>query len=208
MYGLPQSTEVSRQLPKTTIYKKFNVSSKDQALIDRDISRLDIVNEISGRTTAINPGEKVQSFFVVKVQLKRMDYDPVSITKLMDMIGQKCIFALSFLGEVSFACNYIKLFSSNFLKESESSLVLEGLNLDTAWENMLADIIGVKHIEETGLDFQVHRKIKLDEMYKNLDRLKKNEKKEIQPRKKHELHSKVIKLKNDIEEFESNPLMV
>ena len=205
MYGLPQSTEVSRQLPKTTIYKKFNVSSKDQALIDRDISRLDNVNEISGRTTAINPGENIQSIFVVKVQLKRMDYDPASITKLMDMIGQKCIFGLSFLGEVSFACKYIKLFTSNFLKENEAKLVLEGLNLDVVWENMLAGIIGLSHIEETGLDFQVQRKIKLNEMYKNLEKLKKNEKKEIQPRKKHELHSMVIKLKKEIEELESNP---
>ena len=207
MYGLPKSTEVSRQLPKAAIYRKFNVSAKDQEMIDRDVSRLDIVNEVSGRTTAINPGEHVQSFFVIKVQLKRMDYDPESIQKLMGLIGQKCIFALTVFGEVSLACCYIKLFTTEFHKEDEASLPLEGLNLDVAWDNALASVIGVDHIEETSLDFQVKRKIRLLDMYTELEKLKKNEKKEMQPRRKQDLHTKVIKLKKEIEELESNPLM-
>jgi len=63
--------------------------------------------------------------------------------------------------------------------------------MDSVWDNILAEIIGVDNVENTGLRFQVERKIKLDSMHIELEKLIKNEKKEIQPRKSLELHSKV-----------------
>ena len=79
--------------------------------------------------------------------------------------------------------------------------------MDSVWDNILAEIIGVDNVENTGLRFQVERKIKLDSMHIELEKLIKNEKKEIQPRKSLELHSKVVELRNKIEEMEAKPLL-
>lgn len=44
MLGLPQSTEVKRQMPKAQIYKKFEPKQAQHDAFDKDIARLNIVN--------------------------------------------------------------------------------------------------------------------------------------------------------------------
>ena len=207
MYGLPKNTEISKQLPKALIYRKYVLSPKEQKLIDDNISRLDIVNEISVRTTSIAPGKNIASFFIIKVQQKSFECSSDSLLLLDKLIGQKCIYALSYLGKTKFACNNIKLFTTKWFPEEEASLSLNGINMDLVWTNIQAEVIGVDHVEETSLEFQVNRKIKLDDMTVELEKLRKVEKKEIQPRRKQEIHIKIVGLKNRIEEMEENPLL-
>lgn len=207
MYGLPKNTEVLKQIPKTRIYSKYVLSSKEQRLIDDNISRLDIVNEISIRTTSIAPGKNLSSFFIIKVQQRKTECTNDSLVLLDKLIGQKCIYALSYLGKAKFACNNMRLFTTKWFPEEEASLSLNGINMDLVWDNIQAEVIGVDHIEETGLKFQVIRKIKIDDMTVELEKLKKEERKEIQPRRKQEIHAKVVALKNRIEEMEGNPLL-
>ena len=207
MYGLPKNTEISKQLPKALIYRKYVLSPKEQKMIDDNISRLDIVNEISVRTTSIAPGKSVVSFFIIKVQQKSVECSSDSLLLLDKLIGQKCIYALSFLGKTKFACNNIRLFTTPWIQDDKAFLSLNGHNMDLVWTNIQAEVIGVDHVEETGLEFQVIRKIKLDDITIELERLKKAEKKEIQPRRKQEIHAKVVVLKKRIEEMEGNPLL-
>ncbi len=202
MYGLPLSTQVSKQLPKTAIYRKYNVSAKDQTLIDDNISRLDIVCEISGTTTSINAGNNVNSFFIVKAQLKKPDYEVKAIQLLFSLIGQKCILALSYNGETSLACINKRLFVTPWKADDKIELKLSGITLDNAWDGIQAQVMNLEHIEETGLDFQVEKKIKLDDLKAQLEKLKKSEKKEIQPRRKHELHLQVLQLSDEIKKIE------
>ena len=47
MLGLPKATELSKQLPKKAIYTKFKMNTAEKEKIDKDISRITIVNEVS-----------------------------------------------------------------------------------------------------------------------------------------------------------------
>ena len=47
MLGLPKSTEIKKQLPKTAIYTRFSMNAAAKEKFDSDISRLTIVNEVS-----------------------------------------------------------------------------------------------------------------------------------------------------------------
>lgn len=50
MLNLPEITELHKPLPKTQIYKKIQFSNSQQTKFDADISRIDIINEVSLRT--------------------------------------------------------------------------------------------------------------------------------------------------------------
>ena len=82
MLNLPEITELHKPLPKTQIYKKFQFSNAQQTKFDADISRIDIVNEVSSRTIpSIQQGKKINSIYVLSVTLKTKDYDSKNIEK-------------------------------------------------------------------------------------------------------------------------------
>ena len=63
MLNLPEVTQLQKPLPKAQIYRKFQLTNAQQTKFDADISRIDIVNEVSSRTIpSIQEGEKVKSF--------------------------------------------------------------------------------------------------------------------------------------------------
>ena len=64
MLGLPQNSEVLKQLPKKSIYTKFNLSNSDRVKFDSDVSKLFIVNALSPSSINIQEGEKVKSIYV------------------------------------------------------------------------------------------------------------------------------------------------
>ena len=74
MLGLPKATELNKQLPKNAIYAKFQMNTAAKERIDRDISRIYIVNEISASKVNLKDGTEVKSFFVISVLLKRKDF--------------------------------------------------------------------------------------------------------------------------------------
>ena len=75
MLNLPEITQLQKNLPKSQIYKKFQLNNAQQTNFDLDISRIDIVNEISSRTIpAIRVGSKVKSFYVLSVRLKKKNH--------------------------------------------------------------------------------------------------------------------------------------
>ena len=98
MFGLPTHTEVGTQLPKKSIYAKFAMNTAEKEKFDADISRIVIANAVDGRHVA--EGEKVKSFYVLAVQLKRKEYDSKNIVSLVKLINQNILFALTYENEV------------------------------------------------------------------------------------------------------------
>ena len=143
MYGLPQSTEIKKQLPKKAIFAKFELKPSQRESFDADIARIDIVAVVSPTTVpAVAEGENIKEFYVLAVQLKHKDYDSKNIAMLSRLIPQKMIMALHFQEEVQFAINHTKLITSDWKSDTPdlSFLTLNGLNLDTVWDNIVISI--------------------------------------------------------------------
>ena len=158
MYGLPSTTEVKKQLPKKAIYAKFNMPTSQREHFDADIARLDIVGMVSSKTVpALAEGEEVKEIYIVSVQLKRKEYDTKNIALLTKLIPQKMVFALHYEEAVLLAIYHTKLITSEWqLITHDSSLItLQGLNLDTVWDNIGKDIGGIKVSEGNTLSQQI-----------------------------------------------------
>lgn len=196
---LPEVTELRKPLPKTQIYKKFQLTNAQQTKFDADISRIDIVNEVSSRTIpAIQEGEKVKSFYVLSVTLKTKDYEPKNIERIAKLIPQNLIFALQFEEEIQLAVFCEKLFTTEWMSETKVAIELSGFNFDEVWENIIKRIEGGAWDSSLTLEENIELKEKKEKLQKEIERLEKLARKEVQPKKKFELVSQKRKLEEEL----------
>lgn len=200
MLGLPKTTEMSKQLPKKAIYTKFQMNTAAKAKIDADISRITIVNEIAPNKVNIPAGEDVKSFFVLLVSLKKKEYDEKTIATLSKLIPQNILFVLEYENESRLAIYHTKVMQTEWKPTENQRIELQGLNLDTVWENIIKSLeLGVWN-EELSLDGNIALHEKQEKLKKQIAKLEKQARTERQPKKKFELHQKITKLKKELGE--------
>ena len=199
MFNLPEVTELKKALPKAQIYRKFELTNAQAAKFDADISRIDIVNEVSTRTIpAIQEGQKVKSFYLLSVTLKTKDYDPKNIERIAKLIPQNLVFALQFEEEIQLAVFCEKLFSTKWMPETKATIELSGLNFDDVWENIIKKIEGGEWNNDLTLEENIEIKDKKEKLEKEINRLEKLARKEVQSKKKFEQVNQKRKLEEEL----------
>lgn len=201
MYGLPQSTECKKQVPKRLLYQKFDLKTSQRSDFDAGVSRMDIVATLSPTTLpAISSGKKIKCIYVLAVQLKGKDYDSKNILLLSRLIPQNILFALQFGSEVQFVIFYAnQLIRSDWIPTENAIVTLSGLNLDTVWENIVKGV-GVIEIEQgNSLEDQIQTNEKRAKILSQISILEHKMAKEKQPRRKREYFFLIKKLKSDLQ---------
>lgn len=195
MLGLPKTTEMSKQLPKKAIYTKFQMNTAAKAKIDADISRITIVNEIAPNKVNIPAGEDVKSFFVLLVSLKKKEYDEKTIATLSKLIPQNILFVLEYENESRLAIYHTKVMQTEWKPTENQRIELQGLNLDTVWENIVKSLECGVWNEELSLDENIALHNKQEQLKKQIEKLEKQARAERQPKKKFEIVQQLKKLK-------------
>ncbi len=198
MLGLPKTTEVNKPLTKKAIYAKFQMNNSEKEKIDADISRITIVNEISEARTNIKAGEKVKSFFVLNVALKRKKFNESTITKLSKLIPQSILMVLSFEEESKLAVDYVKLIQSEWLSKDELNIQLKGLDLDQVWENIIVQIGDIQINEGNSLEEQIQKNEQIEKIKREIAKLEKQARSEKQPKKKFEIVKEIKKYEQEL----------
>ena len=200
MFGLPEKTELNKQLPKKAIYTKFSMNNAQKEKFDADISRIVIVNEISSSTVNIAAGKDVSSFYVLLLSLKRTDYDTRTIELITKLIPQKMLLVLEYEGKACLAVWRTKLISSDWQPIERISIDISGLDLDAVWDNAIMQIGSITVADGNTLDEQIAVNTEREKLLKEIERLEKKARAETQPKKKFELSQKIISLKKQIQE--------
>lgn len=195
MLGLPKSTELSKQLPKKAIYEKFNMNTAAKEKFDADISRINIVAEISPNTVSIAKGETVSAIYVLQVILKQKEFDSKTISQISKLIDQNMLLVLDFNGERKLAIHHTKLIQSDWKPSDDCLVSLTGLNLDTVWENLITQVGGIEIEQGHSLDEQIASDEQKAKLEKEIARLEKQARNEKQPKKKFELVQEIKKLR-------------
>ena len=202
MLGLPEVTEIHKPLPKVQIYRKFQLTNIQQNKFDNDISRIDIVNEISQRTIpAIKEGVKVKSIYVLAVSLKTQEYDEKNIERIAKLIPQNLVFALCYESKIQVAVFCEKLFASEWVNEEDAAIDLKGLNFDEVWENIIKKIEGGEWDKNLTLEENIGIKERKEKLQKEINRLETLARKEVQPKRKFELVSQKRKLEEELKKL-------
>lgn len=204
MYGLPQSTEVKKQLPKKAIYAKFDMSASQRESFDADVSTLYIIGIVSPRTVpAIAEGMDVKEIYVLALQMKRKEYDAKNIMLLTRLIPQRMVFALQYEDEVQFAIYHTKLICSEWMSRDADSFPIGEvgrglLNLDTVWENLVRGIGGILPEKNISLTEQIFFSDRREKTLKQIATLERKMASEKQPRRKRELFEQIKELKKQL----------
>lgn len=199
MLGLPKITEISKQLPKSVIYKKFNLTAVERAKIDADISKITIVNEITSDKINIVDGDKVKSFFVLLVMLKKKDFDNKNIITISKLIPQNILILLEFNDEVKIAVYHTKLLQTEWKQKENLSVELKGLDMDTVWNNILIQIGSITICKGKTLEEQIAVNEQKAKLQKEVIRLEKLARAEKQPKKKFQIVKTLNKVKEQME---------
>lgn len=198
MLALPKLTEIKKQIPKSMIYKKFQMNTSQKEKMDTDISKIVITNEISQRSCNIAEGENIKSFFVIVITLKNKDYLKENIIAISKLIPQNTLLLLEYQDEIKLAIYHTKLIQSEWKQKEDTKIGLQGLNLDKVWENIIIDIGKIEIQENRTLDEQIAVDEEKQKILKEIEKLEKQARAEKQPKKKFELVSKINQLKRKI----------
>lgn len=195
MLGLPQNTEMNKQLPKKAIYTKFQMNTSAKDKIDRDISKISIVNEISPSRVQVSEGEKEKSFYVLLVSLKHKDFDEKNIITISKIIPQNILMILECNQEARLAVYHTKLMMTAWQKTETITVQLKGLDLDQVWENIIVQIGEINMEAGNTLEEQIALDEQKAKLQKEIEKLEKQARAEKQPKKKFELVQKINELK-------------
>lgn len=195
MLNLPKTTELSKQLPKTAIYRKFNMNASAKDKFDADISRITIAAEISPATTNINAGETVASIYVLHVSLKQKEFDERTVSQISKLIDQNMLLVLQYEDLVKLAIYHGKLIQNEWQELNNCSVELQGLDLDAVWDNLILQVGKIEIQGENTLDEQISENEQKAKLEKEIARLEKQARNEKQPKKKFELVQQIQRLK-------------
>lgn len=198
MLGLPRTTEIRKQISKKAVYTRFQMNTAAKEKFDADISRVILVNEVNSDSVNIPAGETVGGFFVMLVVLKRRDFDEKIIAALSKMIKQNILLILEYEGESKLAIYHTKLMQTDWKGSDEQRIELQGLNLDKVWENIVIAVGGVNIEEGNTLDQQIETDEKKKKLEREIEKLEKQARAELQPKKKFELVQQLNKLKQKL----------
>ena len=201
MLGLPKSTEMKKQLPKTAIYSKFAMNAAAKDRFDADISRLTIVNEISKATSAIAAGEAVSSFYVLLVSLKRKEFSEATIAQISKLINQNMLLILEYGDMAKLAIYRTKLITTDWKSETELTIKLKGLDLDAVWDNIGKEIEGGEWDDELTVEENLSTHEQVEQLKKQIAALEKKARAEKQPKKAFEMVQQINGLKQKLNTF-------
>ena len=201
MYSLPANTLINQPLYKKTVFEKFNLKTAERERFDADISKMALVARVSSATVpALTKGKEIEGFYVLKVAMKRKDYDSKNILMLQKLIPQKLIFALQFEEQTQFCIFHTRLQQSAWMPTDEATITLQGLSLDDVWNNIVATIGGSDAMAEASIEEQIIQREQREKLLRQIEALEKRARTEKQTRKKYELHQEIMKLKKELAE--------
>lgn len=195
--AFPKSTEVNRVMQKERFYSNLALSPAVKEAFVTDIKRILWQNKLAPNTINVQEGEAVKEILVLSIELKKKNFNYKILEAISKANSHKVLYILSFEDERQLALFHGKLFHTQWNKDAD--VTVSGLNLDSVWENMVAQISNTVIEEENTLDQQLAIDEKRQRMEKEIARLEKMARTEKQPGKKFELVQQLNLQKRELE---------
>ena len=192
MYALPNSTLLSKQIPKKAIFQKFDLTTAQRQRIDADIARIDIIARLAQDTLpAIAVGKEVKDIYVLSVRLKTKNYHLDSIKLLARRIPQRMLFVLCHEEQAQLAIIHEGLHTADFQANDELNIPLNGLNFDALWEQLVVTIGNISRNTEQTLNERIQQKKERERLLKYIEQLERRMDKERSLGKQMQMRSQI-----------------
>lgn len=152
MFGLPEKTYFSKPILKNKFYDKLTIDKKlERSFIDQ-ISLVRWLHKLSADTLNVEKGSIVEEVQVFLIKLKTGELDPDVLRQMDRQINYHLIFILEFKEKYQIWTAYkekgkksafkvAKYYHTEWMTEESFSLQIDGLNMDTIYENLVRQIM-------------------------------------------------------------------
>lgn len=219
MLGLPKTTEFNKRIPKQKFYENINITPALRRIFVDQIKVVYWRNKIAPTTINLEAGNNVTEIEIFEVKLNCVPLD-VSVLRQIDKeIPYHIIFLLEYEGKyqawtaykekAGSGSNAFKVdtyYHTDWFLEDELILKLDGLNMDTVYENYVRQIAGETLRASTAgepesLKESVERSKQIQLLRKQIDTLQKKIRREKQLNRQMELNAELKILMKQLEEI-------
>ena len=214
MLGLPRTTEFNKRIPKQKFYENIAVTPALKRIFVDQIKIIYWRNKIAASTVNLAPGKTVTEVEIFEVKLANASLDEAVLRQIDREIPYHIIFLLEYEGnyqawtaykEASSGSTAFKVgnyYHTDWLPEEELPIRIDGLDLDTVYENFVRQIAGEALQAETkdeSLSDSVAREEKRRQLQKQIETLEAKIRKEKQLNKQVEMNAELKILKKEME---------
>ena len=214
MLGLPKTTEINKRIPKQKFYDNLAVKKKKKKVFTDQIKTICWRNKIADSTTNLASGTAVTELEVFEVKLNSQILDDSFLRQMDKEIPYHILFILEYEGKYKAVIGYKeesygntafkvnRYYSTEWMDEDALPLKLEGLSVDSVYENFVRQIAGdALAASEAGesLKESIARDEKRQALQTQIEKLQKKIKREKQLNKQMEMNVELKKLKKELE---------
>ena len=218
MIGLPKTTEFNRRIPKQKFYENLSITPALRRSFIDDIRGIYWRNKLAATTLNLAAGSSVTEIEVFEIQLNTRLINEAILRQIDREIPYHILFLLSYENQYQAWIGYkeaaqsggqafkvSQYYHTEWLDEAQLPLQLDGLNLDTVYENFVRQIRNSVESEVWRVELSVSENVALDQKRQQLEKqiaaLEKKIRREKQFNKQVEMNAELKRLKKELEEL-------
>jgi hypothetical protein len=209
MILFPSSTLVGKSVPKTAFYRNLEVNAKVKQRFLDDVAGITWTAKIAPSTLNVTDGKDVHEIAVFRMELKRKEA-PTDVLNAIDrQMPRHTVFLLQHEDDFCLLVNYkewhdatnakfdiVKTFRTEWTQANNLTLQLDGRDMDAIYTSIVKQIAGaVITSETTDIHSAVAQTKENEALLQKIEALEAKVAKELQPKKKFELHQQLVILK-------------
>lgn len=210
----PETTIVDKDVPKKAFFGRAEVGQKSSLrdVLTHEFESIRWIYKLHPQTLNVEDGENVHEIDIFLCTMKEDMYSINPLCALDGLLPRHTMFVIKYgnhtdlimhhkertmvRGEVKWTRGKTEL--QRKIDLTTISIRLEGQSMDVIYSNLLSQIADMDiHSEEEYKEQTAHNE-RLASLKKQIETLEQRERKETQPRKRFELHQKIVKLKTEL----------
>lgn len=214
MLGLPNATEFNKRIPKQKFYEQMDIRPALKRIFVEQIRLINWRNKLAAAILNVAEGERVTEIEVFEIRLEQPVLDEAVLRQIDNAIPYHILFVLSCEGRYQAWIGYKEVsenakdtlkvgryYHTEWMEEENLPLKLEGLSLDTVYDNFVRQIAGdaLKTDKPESLKESVERDNKRSELQKQIDVLERKIRREKQLNVQIRLNTQLKCLRKEME---------
>ena len=214
MLEFPESTVIIKKIPKQKFYDNISITPALKKVFTENIKQIIWNNKIAASTLNLAVGKNVTEIEVFKVELNSKELNQNVLLQIDREIPYHILFILCFENEVQAWIGYKEeaqngnnafkvssYYHTEWINKDALDLRIEGLDIDKVYENFIKQINGCSWNNAISLSENINIIERKEKLQKEIDKLEKLARKEIQPKKKFELVNQKRKLEEELKKL-------
>lgn len=209
MITFPESTLVGKTVPKTAFYKNLEVNARMKQRFVDDVASVTWVAKIAPSTLNVADGKTVHEITVFRMVLKNSEVPSDVLTLIDKQMPRHTVFMLQYDDKQCLYVNYkewhdaeqrkfdiVKTYQTAWMKDADMVLAIEGSTMDAVFSSFVRQIAGgLLNANRTDLHTAVMADKEREQLQKSINILERQMRKEKQPRKRFEMHQRLVIMK-------------